>query len=71
MCAGFVAELTADSTDEEIARAYVKTNDLGDSSVFGDDFTYERYIADLRNVTPDDSSSRSWLWQTCTEFGYY
>jgi len=31
------------------------------------DISYENYIKDMQET----SSGRSWVWQTCTEFGYY
>ncbi|KAJ0183898.1 hypothetical protein K1T71_000321 [Dendrolimus kikuchii] len=35
------------------------------------DYSYENMIKDLRNVTWSLDGGRQWMYQTCTEFGFY
>lgn len=31
--------------------------------------SYDAFVQEMRNTVP--SSGRSWVWQTCSEFGWY
>ena len=35
------------------------------------DSSYEGYVSGLVNTTIHGGRDRSWIWQTCTEFGFY
>ena len=68
ICADFTARLTADSDERAAARAYADLFPLEDAG----NLTYAYYVEQLRRTDANDySDSRAWLWQTCTEFGYY
>lgn len=35
------------------------------------DYSYDNMIMDLKNVTWSSDGARQWMYQTCTEFGFY
>ncbi|XP_062524740.1 putative serine protease K12H4.7 [Bombyx mori] len=35
------------------------------------DYSYDNMISDLRNITWSSNGARQWMYQTCTEFGFY
>jgi len=68
---GVCEMLMSDNISVTYPRFILYAND-----VFGEECTpvsYSKMIQDLSNTDPTgpDVSSRSWFWQTCTEFGYY
>lgn len=68
ICADFTAGLTAESSAQEAGEAFAARFPLKDAG----DLSYDYFISQLRRTDPNEySDTRSWMWQTCTEFGYY
>ncbi|CAL6020603.1 Serine_carboxypeptidase [Hexamita inflata] len=68
MCNKFLAPLTRKSTEAEIISSYIAN--VQPLNIYGE-LTYKAFIDQLKNPTADSFNTRAWLWQTCTEFGYY
>ncbi|KAI1723133.1 serine carboxypeptidase s28 domain-containing protein [Ditylenchus destructor] len=62
----FKSENVAES--EITASTTAPKNSSNDSSGCTD-YSYDEYVKTVKDVAP--TWYRSWLWQTCTEFGYY
>jgi len=63
-------EFLTDSSFEDPYHALqaLANKQFGDECV---DISWEQQIQDLTVVSDENMGERSWLWQTCTEFGYY
>ena len=51
-----------------------RPNRSGESQLYGDDcidIEYDDMIAYFSSENVEPSGTRSWIWQTCTEFGFY
>ncbi|CAL6082415.1 Serine_carboxypeptidase [Hexamita inflata] len=67
-CQQFMVNLTDKSTELDIAKAYKVMNPLNDKG----NIAYTGLINCMKDISdPDCRDTRSWIWQTCTEFGYY
>uniref|UniRef100_A0A0N4Z025 Serine protease K12H4.7 n=1 Tax=Parastrongyloides trichosuri TaxID=131310 RepID=A0A0N4Z025_PARTI len=73
---GIMDDMTKDPLDKlAIVNKYIFENSYGQPYT-GLDYSYEEEVQFLKDVNYynddlDASSSRSWIWQTCNEFGYY